>query len=60
MYYSLVLSPPLGLRRAKQAKMASEKVDVWGHVLTALPAAGFGSDSRVEVAMCVYVRALVG
>ncbi len=54
MYYSFVLSPLLRLRRAKQAKMASKKVDVQRHVLTALPVAGFGSDSRVEVAMCVY------
>ena len=60
---SFVPSPPLRLRQAKQAKMASEKLDVRGHVLTALPAAGFGSDSRgVEggnVCMCVYVRACV-
>lgn len=54
MYYSFALSPPLRLRQAKQAKMAPEKVDVQGHVLTALPTAGFGSDSGVEVAMCVY------
>lgn len=51
MCYSFTLSP---LLRFKQAKMASKKVDVWGHVLTALPAAGFGSDSRVEVAMCAH------
>lgn len=48
------LSPSLRLRQAKQAKMASKKVDVWGHVLTALAAPGFGSDSRVEVAVCAY------
>lgn len=51
MLNSFVLSPLLRLRQAKQAKMASKKVDVWGHVLTVLPAAGFGSDSRVEVAV---------
>lgn len=47
MQNSFVLSPQLRLR---QAKMASKKVDVWRHVLTALRAAGFGSDSTLEVA----------
>lgn len=48
-----VMSPLLRLGQAKQVKMASKKVDVWGHVLMALSAAGFGSDSTLEVAMCV-------
>lgn len=51
MQNSFVLFPLLRLRQDQLAKMASEKVDVWGHVLMGLPASGFGSDSRVEVAM---------
>lgn len=54
MFYIFVLCSLLRLRQAEQAKMASKKVDMWGHVLTALAAAGFGSGSSVEVAMCVY------
>lgn len=59
MQHSFVLSFLFRLRQAKQTKMASKKVDVWGHVLRALPAAGFGSDSVAEVAMCVFAYVCV-